>query len=81
MCTQSENFKYFLDNHDVLLNRYDNKFIVISNKNVCFAADTFEEALALALDNGMTMGSFIIQQCTEGDSAYTQTFHSRAVFA
>ncbi len=81
MCTQSDDFKYFVDNHDELLNCYNNKFIVISNQKVHYAAETFAEALSLAIENGLPMGSFIIQQCTEGDSAYTQTFHSRPLFA
>ncbi len=32
------------------------------------------------LDNQDELGTFLIQECTEGDSAYTQTFHSRVIF-
>ena len=81
MKTQSEDFKYFVDHHDELLNCYRNKFIVIANREVCFSADTFEEAFNKAVGADMKLGSFIIQKCTEGDSAYTQMFHSRAIFA
>lgn len=81
MANQSEDFRYFIENHDKLVNCYNNKFIVISSQNVCYSADTFEDALNLAIANGLKLGSFIIQHCTEGDSAYTQTFHSRPIFA
>ena len=81
MNNQSKDFKYFIDHHDELLMQYRNQYVVVSGQKVCCAADTFELALNKALEKGMEMGSFIIQQCTEGDSAYTQMFHSRAVFA
>lgn len=81
MDNQSQDFNYFINNHDALLHDYRNKFVVISNQKVCCAADTFELALEQALKDGLELGNFIIQQCTEGDSAYTQMFHSRAVFA
>ena len=77
---QSDDFKYFLD-HDELLGQYRNKFVVISNRRVCFADDTFERALKKAIDGGLEMGAFIVQECTEGNAAYTRTFHSRAIFA
>ena len=32
------------------------------------------------LDNQDELGTFLIQECTEGDSAYTETFHSRVIF-
>ena len=81
MGSQSDDFRYFIDNHDKLLNCYRDKLIVISDSKVCFAADSFEDALNQAIEGGLELGTFIIQECTEGDSAYTQMFHSRAVFA
>lgn len=37
--------------------------------------------LSKALDGGLELGTFIIQLCSEGESGYTQTFHSRVIFA
>jgi hypothetical protein len=81
MNRQSDDFKYFLDHHDELLKQHRNKFVVISDRHVRFADDTFERALKKALDGGLEMGTFIVQECTEGNAAYTRTFHSRAIFA
>lgn len=75
-----ENFNYFIANHDEILKQYPNKFVVIQNKQVIFGADTFDEAFSEANSRGLETGTYIIQECSEGDSAYTQTFHSRAIF-
>ena len=70
MNRQSDDFKYFLDHHDELLKQHRNKFVVISDRHVRFADDTFERALKKALDGGLEMGTFIVQECTEGNAAY-----------
>ena len=80
MATQSEDFKWFVENHDSLVNLYKDKFIVIKDKKVMATADTIEQGIYEALDMGLELGSFIVQLCTEGDSAYTQKFYSRAIF-
>ncbi len=81
MDKQSDDFKFFIDNHDELLKLYRDKFLVISEKKVLFASDSFDNALDEAIKRGIELGTFIIQECTDGDSAYTQMFHSRAIFA
>ena len=75
-----KDFKYFTDNHDDLFGRYPDKYLVIKDESVLFSADSFEDALSFTEKNGLEIGTFLIQYCTEGDSAYTQTFHSRAIF-
>lgn len=76
-----DEFTYFVNNHDEIYAMYPNKFVVIQGKQVVLAETSFEKALESALSKGLDAGTFIIQECTEGDSAYTQTFHSRVVFA
>ena len=78
---QSDDFKFFRENHDVLLKEYFNKYIVIKDRNVLCCGDSFKDALSKALDGGLELGTFIIQLCSEGESGYTQTFHSRVIFA
>lgn len=80
MATQSEDFKWFVENHDSLVNLYKDKFIVIKDKEVVASADTIEQGIDAAIDRGLELGTFIVQLCTEGDSAYTQKFYSRAIF-
>lgn len=74
-------FEFFTENHDELFAKYPNKFVVLKDKAVVLTGDSFEEVYAKALDSGLVLGTFLIQECTEGDSAYTQTFLSRVVFA
>lgn len=74
-------FKFFKDNHERLFRDYPNKHIVIKDNKVLFSDDTFEGALGKAIAGGLEVGTFIIQLCSAGESGYTQTFHSRVIFA
>ena len=56
---QSDDFKFFRENHDVLLKEYFNKYIVIKDRNVLFCGDSFKDALSKALDGGLELGTFI----------------------
>jgi len=73
-------FKYYLKHQNELLKKYNNRYIVIVGDNVIGdydnALDAFEEA-----SKKYEAGKFLIQECTEGKGAYTQTFHSRVSFA
>ena len=80
MNDQDKNFKYFIENHKDIYNKYPNSFVVIANERVVLSAPSFEEALDDAIKNGLEPGNFLVQQCTEGSEAYTQEFHSRVVF-
>lgn len=75
-----DNFKYFTEHHEEILRDYRDKFVVIKDQSVILAEDTFDLALEKATSQGLELGTFLIQECTEGDSGYTQTFHSRAIF-
>jgi hypothetical protein len=73
-------FKYFKANHSLLFDLYPNKHVVIKDEKVHFASDSFNEALEFAKTN-FELGTFLIQFCSETTEGYTQTFHSRAIFA
>ena len=74
-------FEYFKKHHDELYRQYPNKYLVIKEDKVIYTADTFEDALNLAVTGGHQVGEFLVQLCSEGDGAYTQIFHSRVIFA
>lgn len=78
---QKEDFKYFVEHHDELVNLFKDKYVVIKDKEVVASADTLEQGIDKALDLGLELGTFIVQLCTEGDEAYTQRFYSRAIFS
>lgn len=82
MATNSleKEFKFFTENHNNIYQEYPDKYVVIQNEAVVLAADSFEEALNAAIEKGMQVGEFLVQQCTEGESGFTQIFHSRAIF-
>lgn len=71
--------QYYLDNQDELVKKYNHRFLVIKDCKVIGGYDTYEEAL-FETSKVHELGIFHIQECTEGDSAYTQTFHSRVIF-
>lgn len=81
MATQSEDFKWFVENLKTLYDKYPDKYLVIQDEEVVGDGNTFEEALNNALSKGCELGTFIIQQCGKDQSCYTQSFSSRVVFA
>ena len=73
-------FKYYLDHQDELLPRYNNRFVVVVGEEVVGDYDDYEQALFESVKKHEA-GTFLIQECTEGEEAYTETFHSRVIFA
>ena len=74
-----KDFQYYLDNQAELVKKYNHRFLVIKDCQVVGDFDSYEEAL-FESSRKYELGTFLIQECTEGDSAYTQTFHSRVMF-
>jgi len=72
-------FNYYLEHQNELLKKYNNRFLVIIEEKVVDDFATLEEA-AEQTAKKYKLGTFLIQKCTEGDSAYTATFYSRAKF-
>ena len=75
-----EQFKYYLDNQENLVKKYNGKFLVIKDLSIKGNFDSFEDALTWAAKE-FEIGTFLIQECTQGDKSYKQTFHSRVIFA
>lgn len=72
-------FQYYLDNQGELVKKYNGRFIVIIGEEVVGNYESYEQALFESMKK-YELGTFLIQECTEGEEAYTQTFHSRVVF-
>jgi hypothetical protein len=72
-------FKYYIDNQKELVANFNNKFLVIIGEKVVGAYDSDEEAYFKSIEK-FEEGTFLIQFCEEGDTSYSQTFHSRVVF-
>lgn len=73
-----ELFKYYLENQDKLVKQYNGKYIIITADGVKGAYDSLKEGYDTAL-NTFGEGNFMLQLCTEGDSAYSQRFFTSRV--
>lgn len=72
-------FEWFKKNHKELYEQYPNRYIVIKDKSIKGAYDSFEDALKFASEE-FELGTFLVQYCSEGEEGYTQKFHSRVIF-
>lgn len=72
-------FKYYLAHQDEMVEKYNGKFIVIKEGEVLGAYDNELAAIA-ETEKEHELGTFLVQRVSPGDSAYSQTFHSRVVF-
>lgn len=73
-------FKYYLEHQDELVDKYNGKFVVIRDCEVLGAFDSELEAIAKSSER-FELGTFLVQKCEPGSESYTQTYHSRVVFA
>lgn len=72
-------FDYYLEHQDELLKKFNGRFIVIKDNNVIGDYSSQLEAFN-ETKKVHKLGTFLIQFCSPGKSAYTQTFHSRVSF-
>jgi hypothetical protein len=81
MCKPLEKeFKYYLDNQDELVKKYNGKVIVIKNQKVIGVYDSEITAIQETSKNE-SLGTFLVQKCTLDKENYKQTYHSRVVFS
>jgi len=69
-------FDYYLANQGELVKKYKNRYLVIVDESVVGDYDTHEQAV-LQSQKKYKRGTFLVQECTEGNKAYTVTFNSR----
>jgi hypothetical protein len=74
-------FQFYLDHQKELIEKYNGKFIVIKDCEIVGAYDTQLTAISEAQKKALKVGTFLVQLVSPGDTAYKQTFHSRAVFS
>ena len=74
-------FKYYLDNQNELVEKYNGRVLVIVNEKVVGDYVDDKDAYIDSIEK-YELGTFLIQKCTPGDEAYTQYFYTpRVVFA
>lgn len=72
-------FKYYIDHHKEMVEKYNGKVIVIKDQKVIGVFETEAEALTNAQKENK-LGTFLVQKVEPGTSGYTQVFHSRVAF-
>lgn len=72
-------FKYYLDNQDELVKKYNGKYIVIKNQKV-IGSYTTEFGAIKKTSQKEKLGTFLVQKCEPGEDSYSQMFHSRVMF-
>jgi hypothetical protein len=75
-----EYFRFYLEHQDELVEKYNGKFVVIKDFQVIGAFDSELEAIQQT-SKEHELGTFLVQKCEPGSESYTQTYHSRVVFA
>jgi len=73
-------FDFFLEHQDELVAKYRGKFLAIKNGKVLGEYTTDLEAVTETAKTE-PLGTFLVQKVEPGTAIYTQTFHSRVVFA
>ena len=74
-------FKYYLENQNDLVKKYNGRFLVIVDQKVVGDYDDSEKAYIDSKEK-YELGMFLIQKCSPGEDAYTQHFYTpRVVFA
>ena len=73
-------FDYYVKNQDELVKKYNGRFLVIKDSQVIGDYDDELEAIKKTMEKH-ELGTFLVQKCEPGNESYSQTFHSRVVFA
>ena len=72
-------FKFYLAHQDEFVEKYDGQYVVITNDML---VGVYDNALTAVTETQKLyeLGTFLVQKVSEGDTEYTQSFHSRVTF-
>lgn len=73
-------FQYYLDHQAELVEKYNGKTLVIIDEKVVGIYENEEDAYFDSIKK-YEPGKFLMQKCSPGNTDYTVTYHSRAIFA
>ena len=73
-------FKFYIEHQDELVKKYNGKYLVIKDQQIIGIFDTEIEAIKQT-SKDHELGTFLVQKCEPGSESYTQTYHSRVIFA
>lgn len=70
---QDSDFKWFLENYELLFEKYGSSFLAIKDKNVLGVFKTYAEGVKQIMKKEK-IGTFIVQQCLADKIAATNAF-------
>lgn len=73
-----DEFEFFIQNQERLVRRYDGQFIVIKNQEVIGSYPSEWKAYTETV-KAHALGTFLIQKCEPGPSAYMVHLHPQIV--
>ena len=73
-------FQYYLSHQNEMVEEYDGKYVVIKDGVVVGVYDD-ELTAVTETQKSHDLGTFLVQKVSQGDSEYSQNFHSRVVFS
>ena len=80
MVQLEKEFNYYIQNQDRLVEMYRGKYVVIKENDILGVFDTEINAIN-EISKTHKLGTFLVQKCEPGSANYSQTFHSRVIFA
>ena len=71
----ADEFEYYLTHQQEMLNKYDGRVIVLKD---CQVIGDYDDVLSAITETEKRhkLGTFLIQEVSPGDSAYTATFYT-----
>lgn len=75
-----DEFQYYLNHQDELVEKYNGRYIVIKDGEVLGNYGSELDAV-METQKMHKLGTFLVQFVSPGSKAYTQTFHSRVMFS
>ena len=76
MSTREKDFRYYLSHQNELVGQYDGKYIVLVDNKVVGSYEDYADAVYSSLEKYQP-GTFMVQLCTPGESAYTARYYNR----
>ena len=70
---KTQDFEYFKDINKDFFSKNGHKFLAIKNRSVVDNADSVQDLIKQMNDRSIAVGTYLIQECTGDDSAYTTT--------
>ena len=60
-------YQFFKDTKKKLLEKYENKFVVIKDQKILLSCDTLDEGIERAKEKGHKLGTFLVQKVSRED--------------